>query len=400
MKRIVKFQGNSSLNSVLSLVFLSSLVAVLWARFSLFSFASHDYYVFLSVWFTHLNINGFDFQQNFSNYNFPYLYLLWFSSLFTDNALLAVKVLSFVADLVLAAGVWMIVRIYASEVWACAGFILCLMLPEMFLNSSMWGQADAVFTAFVVWAVYFFLKDKPAWGWVFFFIAFSFKLQAIFILPALVVWFVYKKGKVRHVLVGVAVFFATFIPALVFGGRPLGSLFYAYTSQLGGSTGSSALIANIPNITVLFTIDPLHPNLKIVMVSMAFAVTVLIVGFLLTYQNIMLNQKFVFLKLATTFALILPFILPYMLDRYFFLANILLFLLALLDARYIIPAVVSQTVAVITYVAHLSLTEFNEPLAMAVPLTVLTVVQMVNIGAFLFISYYSVGKKLYDDVKY
>ena len=65
-------------------------------------------------------------------------------------------------------------------------FLLALALPTVWLNSAYWGQCDVVFTSLCIGMAYGVLKGKGNLAAVFWALAFSFKLQAIFVLPAII----------------------------------------------------------------------------------------------------------------------------------------------------------------------------------------------------------------------
>lgn len=71
---------------------------------------------------------------------------------------------------------------------------LCLS-PVMVLNAAGWGQCDTMYTLFVVLSVLMLSKDRPVWAMVMFGIALCFKLQAIFALPALLLYWLIQQKK-------------------------------------------------------------------------------------------------------------------------------------------------------------------------------------------------------------
>ncbi len=382
--------------SVPRLFFLVAFISVILARFMLFGFSSQDYNVYLSEWFKHLYDNGFDFKDNFSNYNFPYLYLLWVGTLFTSDSLIVVKVIGLIADVFLAAGAFKIIKHYKNETWAMVAFIILLLIPEVMINSSMWGQADSVFTAFIIWSFYFFIKGRNVTGWVFYALAFSFKIQAIFVLPAILIWFVITKQKFWYPLVGIGVFLATSIPAIL-GGRSLLHIFDAYRMQIMGDGTNTQLSTNIPNIAVFIDNYAFVPEFKYVMICGTATVVILMTILILHYRERIMGQQFALLKIAVVFAYVIPFLLPSMLDRYFFLANTILVILALLEYKYILMVFISQTVSVMTYTVFLTL---NEPVTTNFPvvsLPILTLGQMGNIGLIIWFSFAYLIKEIYSD---
>lgn len=372
------------------------MVSVLVARVAMFPAETTDYIVYLKNWFEYFRVHGFDFTDTFSNYNYPYLYLLWFGSLFTDNALIVVKILGLLSDLLLAFGVAKIVAHYKGIWWGKIGFLITLLAPEIMLNSALWGQADSLYTAVIVWALYYFIKQKELAGWVLTGLALSIKIQTIFVLPAFIVWAVWENHKIRSICAGVGIFLVTHVPPL-FAGRSFNEIFYAYTSQIGAKHPLS-IAANIPNIAVFFDSEDFG-NARTVMVLAAVAVVSVIMWVLIKFENKIKGDVKDLLLISGLFALILPFILPNMMDRYFFVGNTLLLILAILNYRYGILFLATQTIAVLSYSTYLHetvLSGMNDAPVIGYP--ILTVIVGVIIGCFVWISFGKRIKQNYEQV--
>ena len=75
-----------------------------------------------------------------------------------------------------------------------------ILLPTVVMNSSIWGQCDAIYVTFCVGSVYFLIKKRPWLAAAFFGVAFTFKLQAIFFLPVLVMVLIVNRHRLRSLL--------------------------------------------------------------------------------------------------------------------------------------------------------------------------------------------------------
>ncbi|HPU02673.1 MAG TPA: glycosyltransferase 87 family protein, partial [Rhodoglobus sp.] len=201
------------------------LACAIAVRFSLGPLSTGDYTHFMKGWIEVLREQGFAaFGTSFANYNPPFLYLLYLFGLLPIGGLAVVKVIAALFDFALAAGVAAIAyRLRGSMIVAAFAGVGALFIPEVLINSGMWGQVDATYTAFLVWSVYFVLARRDIPAWVLFALALSFKLQAIFLLPWLAVAFVLQKHRWRAVAIGAGVFLLTYVPALLAGRSP-GSL--------------------------------------------------------------------------------------------------------------------------------------------------------------------------------
>ena len=107
-----------------------------------------------------------------------------------------------------------------------------LVLPNVFINSSVWAQCDFSYTAFIMLSVYFLVKDKFRWAVIAFGIAFCFKLQAVFFLPVLLVYYVVKKKfSILEFLWWPGMWLLTSLPALLMG-RSFDSIVRIYKDQV------------------------------------------------------------------------------------------------------------------------------------------------------------------------
>ena len=129
---------------------------------------SADMYWAYIPWYEFLKTHGVQaIGTNFSDYTPPYLYLLWLATL-TSNYLpsvAAIKFISIIADVINAVLVYRIVALkYPTGLKPLLASILFWILPTIMMNSSLWGQADALYTLFLVVCLYYLLTDKPLLG--------------------------------------------------------------------------------------------------------------------------------------------------------------------------------------------------------------------------------------------
>ena len=157
---------------------------------------TYDYRHSVSGWYAFIVENGYfaALQYDFSNYNVPYLYLLAAMAALLPglHSLVAVKAISMLFDLALAYFVYKCVEHKhhdsKSLIPILAG-LATLLAPTVVLNSSAWGQTEAIYTTFLVACLYFLLASRQAMALVAFGLAVSFKLQAVFLAP-LLLWLI------------------------------------------------------------------------------------------------------------------------------------------------------------------------------------------------------------------
>ena len=355
-----------------ALLVIAAAAAVMLRWFLRVAFTS-DYTEYMRGWIVTLREGGyFALGSEFSNYNLPYLYLLLIGAQLPLEGLTIVKLISAVFDVVLAAGVAAIVY-QLSRRWILAATIGIgvLFVPEVFLNSAVWGQTDSIYTAFLVWSAYFVVTRRDVLAWVMFAIAFEFKLQAIFLLPWIALAFVIQKHRFRTLLYAVGVIIVLSIPGIIAGRPPL-SILEIYAGQ----TGTGILAQHVANPYAWINQDTaafVNPA--------GVALAVGIVALLCVAYLRRPPTDIGLLQVAATFAAVIPFALPQMHDRYFYPAGIFAILCILIDRRYVLPAALFQFTAVTAY----ALAVFRQEPVLSYPL--LAVVQLVPVAMTVYLSF-------------
>ncbi|CAN5547217.1 hypothetical protein BH10ACT7_BH10ACT7_05690 [soil metagenome] len=315
-------------------------------RFALLPHFTSDYTYGMSAWLETLRTEGFSaFGRHFSDYNVPYLYLLYLGSLLPLEPLAIVKLIGAISDLALALGAAAIV-LRLGKGRMVAGFvgIATLFIPEVFLNSAMWGQVDSLYTAFMLWSIWAVLTRRDIAAWVLFAIAVDVKLQAIFLMPFMALAFVVQRQRWRVFLYALIPIVLLALPTLI-AGRSLRSLAGVYFYQAGASLGLALDVANpyqwVPN--------ELYDVVSKAGMFFGVAVVALLLVLWLRHRSPARDTEVWLLHVATAVMTVVPFILPQMHDRYFFPAGILAAICAVQDRRFLVPAVIMQFTAVVAY---------------------------------------------------
>ena len=307
---------------------------------------------FIIPWYNTLAEKGFSaFAQPFSNYTPPYLYLLWLitaTQAFLPKAV-AIKLLSIVFDIGNALMIYKILKVKTPKSnTPYFGALLFLALPTVFLNSSFWGQADAIYTFFLLISLYFLLQEHPSIAMIAVGVAFAFKAQAVFLAPFLLLLTINKRIPWYSYLLIPLVYLGMMMPA-VMAGRPVGDLLGIYLNQVGTY---HSLSMNAPNIYLLIP-DTYYSD--VVMIG-AVTTGVIVVAWVIYYSQKMSNPSSAALILcAAVSAFMLPFFLPKMHERYFYLSDVLLFISAFYIPRFRFLSFISQVVSILTYSVFLFL---------------------------------------------
>lgn len=295
-------------------------------------------------------IEGFAaFEREFSNQNIPYLYLLALAIALLPNlwSLIVIKAISIIFDFVLVFFVYKCVRLKYKQTVTLPGLaaLVTLFAPFVILNSSVWGQNDSIYAAFLIACLYALLRERQAGAFIAFGLSFSFKLQAVFLAPLFLWLLMRKRVKLRYLFLSLPVYLALLIPAWLIG-RPLGDLLLIPFRQIGKN--EYTLTLNAPNLYQWI------PNryYSWYLVGIAFTVFMVLVVALFVYKSRVDITPNLLVYLATFSTLIMPFFLPRMHDRYFFPASIIAIVLAFWSPKYwYIPVVIGlvQTLAYFPY---------------------------------------------------
>jgi len=221
-------------------------------RALLLDYQSADYQMFLSQWAAAFRDGGgfAAVKLPIGNYNAPYLYFLAAISYLPIPDLYLIKLFSILFDVVLAWGGFRLVRHFApqSPNRPLLCFCLLLLLPTVILNGAFWGQCDALYGALTLHALACALERRNRSSLLLLGIAFSFKLQTVFVLPLWGGLWLLRRVRFRELLWFPAAYAATCVPALLLG-KPLGDILGVYLGQAAEYSGYLNL--NAPNMYAL-----------------------------------------------------------------------------------------------------------------------------------------------------
>lgn len=338
-------------------------VIALVIRYRFLDFETMDYRAFLSRWYETLDAGGFSaLKERFADYNYPYLYLLWGLTALHIPSLVGVKALSIIFDLVLAFFAYRIVALKTDRFWLRAlAFGVILLLPSVIANSAYWGQADAIYSSWVLGGIYFLMRAtadgiddssrrrNSVWACALFGIAIAFKLQAIFVMPVLA-WLLLRRAFPWYSLLVIPAVYALLdVPALLVG-APWREVFSVYLDQ---TDSYKQLTLGAANLYQLIPISGDATWLAHTGIAVAAGIIVAFLAWSVWKKPPVTPTTL--LAVATASAVIVPFLLPAMHDRYFYTAEILTVVLAFyLPLRFVIIPILVQLAAIGVY--HSSLT--------------------------------------------
>ena len=326
-------------------------------RYSVLTYETLDYQDWIKVWIQALRDagpwKGLGQEIWSCNYNVPYLYFLSLISMTPVRDLLLVKLLSIFFDVVLAWGAMRLVGVLSEGALTrkLAAFLLVLWLPSVVLNGALWGQCDCIYAAFAVLAVYLALDKRPGLSVACAALSVSFKLQGVFLLPVYFLFLVSGRIKVRHIFVFPAVYIASILPA-VFAGRGFWELLTLYARNTG--TIGDGLNYNASTLYALFDFNAISNGAaaRVGIVLTFFFCSGLYVWLVIRLKR--LNNRTLF-GAAVLFCIGVPFFLPHMHDRYFFIADILTVVLAVSEPLFTPAALCVNFGSLLGYHAYLKM---------------------------------------------
>lgn len=340
---------------------LAVLCAVLTAlalalRASAFDMQTGDYRDFLARWISYYRENGgfraFGTLPPYCNYQVPYLYFLALFSYLPTPDLYLIKLLSVLFDILLAwAAAKLTGRVTRNPILRLGCFFAVLFWPTVFLNSAVWGQCDSIYVCFLLLGLWLALENKPVASVAMMALAFSFKLQAVFVLPICAVLWMYGKYNWKHLLIFPLTYLLAILPAVLLG-RPLWDTFSFYFTQTD-SIGTG-LNYNSPSIFAIFWRIPAEQQDSIAKLGILAAALYLLNLLAIAYaQRKRLTDRAV-IAMALLFAIGIPFLLPHMHDRYFYPADLLSLVLAFTCAPVLLSAPLVGFASFLGYYAYLS----------------------------------------------
>lgn len=301
---------------------------------------SSDYKEFLAPWLEYFRLHGgvFALKDSVGNYNVPYLYFLALLSYLPAPGLYLTKLLSVFFDFILAWGGFRLVRAMDGEGQdgpaPLAAFSLLLLSPLVVLNSACWGQCDAIYGAFALHALAFLAEEKSKPSVAMIALAFSFKLQAVFLLPLWGVAWLSKKVRFRELWIFPGVYLLTCLPAVLLG-RPWADVLTIYLSQAGTY---QKVTLEAPNLFQFLPYGTLGSETVLDTVGLCVAAVLVLAVLVLGARLGSRLDREGLLALGLLLATALPYVLPYMHERYFFLAETTALCLACLHPGWIPPA--------------------------------------------------------------
>lgn len=337
-------------NTIFAIAAVALILTGMILRIAGLEFTSLDMRAFVIRWYDQLARQGFSaMRTGFSNYTPPYLYLLWIVT-WTRTLIpeiTAIKLLSILFDAGNAVYIYKISRIkYPEGSVPFLGAAIFFVLPTVILDSAWWGQADSIYTFFMLASLYFLLRDRPLPAMIFFGIAFAFKLQAVFFAPFLFLLMLKRRIAWTYAVIVPLIYVGMILPT-VLAGRPFFDALTIYSEQ---ADTFHQLTMKAPNLYQFIPKSWYEPILILGLGFTAMLALIWAIGYARKIQNWTPEMM---LMCAAVSAMMIPFFLPKMHERYFYVADVMFLLLVIYLPRLWVMLLTSQAVSAITYSIYL-----------------------------------------------
>ncbi len=353
-KKIINF-----LEKHIHVVFILLIILLtLFMKIKLLDFESGDYQSFLKDWFDYLKNNGgiYALKSYIGDYNAPYITIMALLTYLPIKSLYSIKMVSILFDYILAFAAALLAKELApkgkKKYLTLMTFTFISILPNVLLNGAMWGQCDSIYASFVIFSLYYLVKEKYIKSFIMLGIAFAFKLQFIFILPLYIVLYVCKKKySILYFLILPITNIILCLPTIMMG-NSIKKVMSIYFAQTG--TYSDSLVMNFPNIWNIF---PANPDIFYTIAEILFVIMCGLMLYYIILNKVKFNNEKMLL-LGLWFTIIATFILPGMHERYLFVGEILSVIYYLIYRKNGYLAIFINLCSLITYSIYLNSFQF------------------------------------------
>ncbi|MCR5419834.1 MAG: glycosyltransferase 87 family protein [Lachnospiraceae bacterium] len=326
---------------LLIILIIGATLLSLIARWPMRSFLSNDMKNYLLLWFEQIKSQGgfSALKEQVGNYNIPYQTLIALLVHMPLDPILLYKISSSIFDFLQAYFLYLLVRdITQDKLKACLTYAIAVNLPTVMLNSCIWGQCDSIYTCFCILSLYFCFKEKYSWSFIFIGVAFSFKLQTIFLLPFLLFMYVYKKQFSFIQLLWIPLVMLIMSLGGLLQGRPIDSIIKIYINQVYDKPEMSLNYPSLWALMINNRTTEFYQNMRwyaiLLTVFMLLFLTIIFLYRRKEYSNRIL------LEISFLMVYICVFTLPAMHERYGYMYIIIGLAIIMYQRKLILPYII------------------------------------------------------------
>ncbi|GIF10372.1 hypothetical protein [Actinoplanes teichomyceticus] len=329
-----------------ALLVLALIAVAALARYAGRHEQTEDMRIFTAWYRKLLAAGGFEgLGKEIGNYNAPFLYLLWAASLLPGSITIKIKLVWTAFDVLLAFFTYRLAAFRWGVRAGVAGALIMVLLPTVVINASFYGQMDAMWASFALGGVHFLVRGKPWHCVVFCTVALAVKPQGVFIFPLLALMVLAGSMRLLPLVAAPVTWVLLDLPAILLGRDPVELLtIYDPARQ---SVHVPALTSNAPSVWTFFPFTARADTVR----NLAYLFTAaLVLGliYVLVARGIRMDATRI-VTAAAAFAIGVPFLMPGMHERYFFLADVLSLVLAIYRPRLWYVPMLVQAASLLMY---------------------------------------------------
>ena len=329
--------------------------------------SNYDMMKFFVPWMNTVQDRGLaSLSGDFAGYTPPHIYLMYLTSGLVPwvGTIAAIKLINLPFIAILSLAIYHIVLIASeSRRRAATAAALFWIVPTPLVNAFAWGQLDCVYAAFLALFVLFAIKRAPIVAASMFGVSLAFKPQPIFLLPVLLYLILAKQMRVWHLVFVPVMYLLMMVPAAIAGGHWLELVNNIYIAPFEALSVLSATAPNPWKIVGALQLVDYRTGLFVGTAVAGLAGLVISVGTL----RLEPNARTVILVAALSGAL-MPYLLPKMHERYFFVADVMTFALAFVIPRVWATAALFQVGSLLSYLPYFGVSPHG-PIYAILPVT-------------------------------
>ncbi|MEU8241598.1 hypothetical protein AB0C07_25400 [Actinoplanes missouriensis] len=291
-------------------------------------------------------------SEQIGNYNAPFVYTMLFASYLPGAIVVKLKIAWLCYDVLLAFFTYKLATLAFPGRWRAPvlAALVMLFVPTVATNASFYGQIDAMWASWAAGGVYFLARGRHWWGVTLCTVSIAFKPQGVYILPLIGLLILAGRIPWRSLLAIPVTYLLLDVPALLAGRDPIELLtIYSLDRQARiiehVNYGAPSMYAFLrPSADRVDTVKALG--------YLFCAALVIGIIYVLVARAAALTTERVVMS-ATLFSLLVPFFLPGMHERYFFLGDVMIVILVFFRPRLWYLAVMEQFASLMVYAPYL-----------------------------------------------
>ena len=235
----------------------------------------------------------------------------------------------------------------SKEMFFCITYAAVLFLPTVFMNSAFWGQCDSIYTFFLSWSIWFLYKETFPLSFFMLGLALAFKLQPILLFPLYVYYYFSKKRfSLLNILITPCTFWLSGIIVYIYRWNTFESV-GVYSNQV---VMFKRMWMNVPSFWILIGDD--YNKLHLFAIGLTFLILGIGLVLILTGRQHMDSfEQIIALAVFVEWTCIV--FLPAMHERYTYVMDLLLLMLAFINKKYLKYAFIAIGTSCITYSSYL-----------------------------------------------